>query len=103
MSWAKMPTHFSSACTAGGSCTLWSGEQDGEETISSGTGDAMLSALFDFVVPGSISFDYKVFYSLFTSFSFRLVDNKFFKPLFRELNLLITRYFIFFLHLFLFV
>ena len=61
MTWApKMPARFTPSCTAAGSCTPWGGGEDGVETVSSGNGDSQLTALFDFVVAGSISFYYKV-------------------------------------------
>lgn len=66
MSWSgaqgndKLPARFTSSCAASSSCTLWQGDKDGVETVSSGTGDSVLTALFELVVDGRVSFLYKV-------------------------------------------
>lgn len=55
-----MPSRFSSQCTPVGECSSWRGGEDGLGTVSSGTGNSRLTASYNFVVAGSVSFFYKV-------------------------------------------
>lgn len=59
VSWNPLPARFISQCDSTG-CTKWIGAEDGLETVTSGNGNSTLSATFDFVVDGSIGFQYKV-------------------------------------------